>query len=431
MARGRRRASGRRSASGRGLAPGPIIQPLGPARRASRTAKRERRRRKRRIRATLGTLLAVVLVLGGIGFAVSRITGRGDGTDGPRSRTQQTLLFQVAAADKSAASGALLAWDGVPGTASMVLLPSQTVSEAPGYGSLPLGAVLRLAGVSVSRQAVSGLLAGVRIDHDWTLASPAFGTLVDSVGGVVVDVDRDLVVPGDGGTTVLLRAGGGQRLNGATALRWSSYVGPGEDALAALPRFQAVVEGLLAALPPEPAAFTATLSALGKGSQTSWQPAALATFLDGLRDVGAAEKFEAAILPVQEIETGGTITTYGIKRDEVTTLVERTLAASVPEGRREGDRRVIVENGVGTPGIGLSVAAKLTPAGYEIVTTRNAPRFDYAKSVVLVFDATDAARERGLDVARLLGLPADSVQVATINQSVADVIVIVGRDFRR
>jgi hypothetical protein len=173
-------ARGRRRASGRGPAPAPVNQQLGPARRATRTAKRERRRRRRRFRSALAGTTAVLLVLGFVGFAVSRITTRDPEEQETTPRTQQTLLLQVASSDGSAVAAALVAFDPEPDTASMVLLPAQTVSDAPGYGSLPVGDVLRLAGAAVSRQAVSDLLAGVRVDHDWTLSAAAYIALIDS-----------------------------------------------------------------------------------------------------------------------------------------------------------------------------------------------------------------------------------------------------------
>jgi len=50
--------------------------------------------------------------------------------------------------------------------------------------------------------------------------------------------------------------------------------------------------------------------------------------------------------------------------------------------------------------------------------------------VVLIKDATLASRQQGAAVATALGLPATAVQQAKQVQSVADVLVILGADFR-
>jgi hypothetical protein len=59
----------------------------------------------------------------------------------------------------------------------------------------------------------------------------------------------------------------------------------------------------------------------------------------------------------------------------------------------------------------------------------NANRFGQERSLVVVPDDTSASRERGAQVAQALGLPADAVRLASQGQSVADVVVVLGKDF--
>ena len=56
--------------------------------------------------------------------------------------------------------------------------------------------------------------------------------------------------------------------------------------------------------------------------------------------------------------------------------------------------------------------------------------WDFATSKVLVFDNSVASAELGNAVARALRLPTGDVAVASTGQNTADVIVILGMDFK-
>jgi hypothetical protein len=148
---GKRRASGRRTP-----APRPVSQPLVFGGRASRSARTARRRRQRRVRLASFAVPAALLVVAGLVFAVRSI-GERDKATVATTRTQRTLLVQVSAGDRGAAAAALLAWDPTPKTGSMLLLPPNTITEVPGYGTLPLRNALRLGGARVAREAASDL----------------------------------------------------------------------------------------------------------------------------------------------------------------------------------------------------------------------------------------------------------------------------------
>jgi hypothetical protein len=79
---------------------------------------------------------------------------------------------------------------------------------------------------------------------------------------------------------------------------------------------------------------------------------------------------------------------------------------------------------VGTPGIAGIAARELIKQGMQVVETRNADRFDYAKTLVVVQNG-DA--QQGQLVRDALGVGEVVDQPST--QDVADVIVIIGADY--
>ena len=424
MPPGKRRA-------GRGDTTTQVSSSLAPVRRATRAAERERRRQKRRTRTTVAVATGVAVLVGVVAVLVGGAVTGDKKPPGAKARTQRTLLFQVTGSDRAARAAALLAYDPGPARASLTLIPPHTLIDVSGIGNVVVADAVRLGGPSVAREAVSDLL-GVTVDHDWTVTSAGFALLVDRVGGVVVDVDVDVTAPGPNGTTrILLRAGPQQRLDGATALAFATFVAEGQDEVTFQVRLQAVLDAILGALPEERLLSSATLGALGREATLSWKTDDLAAFLDGFRDAQGGDKYDPQVLPVSLIETGGTTPSYSIKVDEVATLVRAQLADSIPPGRDDGNNRVLVLNGVGTPGLGGNVATRLRGSPFRVVGTRNKQGFGVRESVVVVFDPSDASLARARDLAARLGLRPDAaVRIGTQNQSVADVIVVIGSDYR-
>jgi LCP family protein required for cell wall assembly len=421
MARGRRRA-------GRGESSAPVSAALGPARRASRAAQRTRRRRQRRTRTSVVAAVAVVVAVLAGGVFVGRAVTHHKTTP-PKVRTQRTLLFEVTGTNTNGIAAALLAYDPAPRRASLVLVPPHTLADVAGIGNVVLGTAVRLGGPGVAREAVSDLM-GVVVDQDWTLTSEAFAALVDRVGGVVVDVDVDVLATAPkGGTRILARAGAAQRLDGPTAVAYATYRQKGQDDITFQPRLQAVFEALLAALPDNAADVASSLSSLGPGSRLSWTPPELAAYLEGIRTAHAEDRYDPQVLPVAPIDTGGGATAFSIKVEDVATLVRTQLADSLPPNRAAGDNRVLILNGVGTPGLGAGIARRLR-GEFQVVGTRNKQPFGVKESVVVVFDSSDPSLAKARRVATLLGLPQTAVRIGTQTQSVADVIVVVGADYK-
>jgi hypothetical protein len=393
-------------------------------RRTSRRAELRRRRRRRQVRLIAAALVLLGLLAAGFAIYLAREAPAPPGAGDQSTRTQSTLLLQVQAEDGTAAASALLAHDPEPQEGAVLLLPPQVLVSVAGAGSLPLGSALGTVPPQSLRDALSDLL-GVTVDHGWVLEAPLLARLVDALGGVPVDVD----VPVVRGQEVLLSPGA-QRLDGARAVEFLRYLAPGEQEQARLARLQEVLDGLIRELPRSQEELTAQLEVLGEGSATTLELPELARFLLGLAEDDDAGQLQYDTLPVLPIDTGGEgVTAFRVDATRLPAVVDRLLAASVPPGVREGGNRVLVLNGVGTPGLGEQVRSRLTPAGFVFVGSRNAPQFGYETTQVLVPEATPEAQALGERVAEALGVPPSSVVTQDFG-TVADVVVLVGADFR-
>lgn len=388
--------------------------------RLGKRAELRKKRRKQRRRLMGAGVAAVVALLVLVTVVLVRSGGHSGGKVKTPVRTQRTLLLQVKAADGSAVASALLAHDPASGTGVVVLVPQQVLVNVAGGGSLPFAKALQIGSAKGSRNALADLM-GVTIDGSWVLDGATFARLVDQVGQVKVTVD----VPVLSGRTVLLQPGA-QTLNGTAALQFASYLGAGEQEQTRLTRLQAVIDGLLTSLPKQA---DTVIKSLGGGSQPSVGLGTVAGLLEGLKSDDTASNLQYRTLPVIPVASGSDEVRFRIDATATHTLVDDVLAQSIPPGSRTEGNRVLVLNGVGTPGLGQKVRDKLVPAGFVFVDSRNAPSFGYAKTQVLVRDATAESAALGARVAKALGVPAASVETSNQIGTIADVVVIVGKDF--
>ena len=387
--------------------------------RTGRRAEQRARRRKqrRRVAVAAGTAVAVLLAL----VVVVLVRGGSDDKKGSDKavRTQRTVLLQVKRPDGTSTANALLAHDPKDRSGAVVLVPPQTLVTVPGVGSMVFGNALSTGSANRPRAALEDLM-GITIDGSWVLDEAAFRRLVDLETGVAVTVD----VPVLSGRTVLLQPGNA-RLTGAQALLFATYLAPGEEEQVRLARLQAVLDAVVNGLPDDVAT---VVSGLGAGAQSSLKGSTLPDLLAGLKKDDDDLQYRS--LPVIKIDSGGDEVRFRIDEPATTSLVDELLAQSVPPGVRADGNRVLVLNGVGTPGLGEQVRGKLVPAGFVFVGSRNADAFNQCCTQVLVKEATTEAGDLGARVAKALGVPASSVRYSNQIGTIADVVVVVGKDFK-
>jgi anionic cell wall polymer biosynthesis LytR-Cps2A-Psr (LCP) family protein len=347
----------------------------------------------------------------------------------PAGRSQATMLIQFSGNLGSAIGSALVAHDTVANDGVVVLVPSDLITQVPGFGSMPFGQALTVGDPAAPRTALSDLV-GVSVDSSWTLTPAAFAALVDKVGGITIAVNRDVTKTVDGVTNILVPAGQ-QKLGGTAVVEYASFLADGETEQAGLARFDSVLRQVLAALPRDQGTLSTQLASLGAGSASSLSLTNLAAFLHNLAADNTQNALSDQLLPVIDLQAGGQQSSSTLDTAKTAALVKSQLASSVPTTRAVSSNRVYVQNQVGTPGLGESTRAKLQRAGYQYINGQNTPDMPntQAPSVVLIFGQTSAQIAEGQAVAAALGLPASDVKINSVGFTAADVIVKLGVDY--
>ena len=405
-------------------APGPTVVAS-----RGRAAERARRRVTRRRRLLWAAAVVAVLLLAAVAtFLLTREDDDPVRTSVAGREAQRTLLVQVTGADGVAAASALVGVTDGADDASVVLIPSGLLVDAAGTGDIPFGETVTLPEPAAPAEALTDLL-GVRIDDSWVMDPEALAGLVDAMGGVQAAVDVDVVVTdAKDRQTVVVRAGS-QQLGGEAAAVYATYLGEGEPEQARLARFDDVLSGLLTALPDDHDEVASAVTEAGADARSTLAAAGLVGRLVALKEADEADGLVSDVLPVTEIDTGSSVTSYGIDSGQVAATMRSLFPGALQKDAGGEVLRVLVENGVGTPGLIEQARAKLVQAGFRFVNGGNASRFGPESSSVLIPDGTKKSLERGERVAESLGLPSSAVNSTERGQTVADVIVILGGDF--
>jgi anionic cell wall polymer biosynthesis LytR-Cps2A-Psr (LCP) family protein len=397
-----------------------------------RKAIREARRNatRRRLLIVGAVLLALLLIIGVTAVVLSSPGKDVPVTTAPRTPHQSTLLVQVAGQDGTAVANALVGVTPASGSGAALLIPAGLLVDDASSGNLPFGETLTLPSKTASIDALTDLL-GVRVSNGWVLTQQGLAALVDKVSGVQVTVDVDVLSKNAKGAQAVVVRAGSQRLRGSQAAAYASYLADGEPETVRLARFNDVFDQVLRSLPAGEPAIAATLTGLSTGSTSSLTPAQLAGLLVVLRAAAVKEALHYDVLPVNDLDTGDTVDTYGLNSAKANAMLASMFAPSLLKDGSGDIVRVLVENGIGTPDLVTAARAKLVKDGFQFITGGNAAELSATDaSVVLIEDGSDRSQARGTRVAKSLGLPASSIQINPRGQTVADIIVILGADFR-
>jgi hypothetical protein len=343
----------------------------------------------------------------------------------PDSPRQDTVLVNLLDEDATVLRGLLMAVGSVDGTEQVVpvIVPGDMTVAVPDAGSLPLAQVPSV-GPEAPDRAVEDLL-GVRVDGTWVLDRGLLADLVDTAGGVEVDV-ATAVTAGD----VTVPVGPAQRLTGAQAVAYATAGVEGEEPGVALARFAQVVVGLVAAMPEEAGEVTRVLSQVDRHPDTTATSEQLSSVLAEASQV-LAEQEDPAPFTVPTAEGGEGPPTPDA--DAVAALVDERLQGARLPVSTVGPLRVVVGNAVGEPGLVTAARDRLVAAGFRFVGGGTVEGEPAPATTVLVPSDTPENRERGQAVASALGIPPDALFVkADFEADVpegTDIIVWLGQDY--
>lgn len=409
-----------------------------PRRTRRSEGRRAQARRRRRRRAVVRSSGAVI---GAVALAAAAVVGAGylvatndaepdpvaDPAVAPDEDPQPTLVlatFDESAPARGASQIAVLAYDRASEEATIVFVPPGTVADVPGHGLLPVGRAYGF-GEGPLLDATLDNLLGVDLDHVVGISRQGWASLFTRIEGLTLDVPERLDQRNPDGTAQARFRPGEQFLDGPRVAELLTFREANESELDTLPRIQLVLLALLDRIALDPAVLDPVFADDAPMLDTSAPPDDVRELLLRLAEAATRDQLVVRTLPVSPIGSGEE-DAYRIDEERAPELVRQRFGASVPRATSEAGRDLQILNGNGVPGIGQRVAERLLPAGYRVVLTRNADRFDHAETRIIVYEDDPAQLAAAEEIRSLLGV--GRIELSRTPQSVADITIVVGLD---
>ena len=318
----------------------------------------------------------------------------------------------------------LLSFDQKKDRGAVVYIPAGTAVEVPGRGLQGVGSSLASGGVPLMLISAENLL-GLPIDSHVELSDRDARVLFGALDPLTVDVPAEVRVPAGSGQARLLFEEGPASLSSRFLVRLLYTVGIDSDDEELGARHLAFWSSLLDAFHEEPEvvgrAFRKAQAALEEGPGTSEGASRVVEALVAL----SSRDIDLAPIPARQVSVGGT-ELYETDEAELARFVEETIGVAPSE---RDEIRVQILNGNGVPGIGQQVARKLVGQGFRVILSGNARRLNYRKTLIVTYDSSDQGLATAERAKALVGM--GEVQIATQEQGIVDITIVVGRDFLR
>ncbi|MBZ6284955.1 LCP family protein [Streptomyces olivaceus] len=393
----------------------------------NRTERREEARRRARARVVALVVTLALVAVGGVGYlwyagklpGVSSSDAKTGDTTTAGAQKRDVIAVHLHDTDGGGTSTALLVNNTTTKQGTTVLVPNALALTGDDGSTTTLAKSVDDQGPDATRGSLDSAL-GTDIEGTWRLDTPYLQILVDLVGNIDIDTDADVPDPEakDKGSTPLVRKGEGQTLSGKMAVAYATYSAKGENANAQLQRFGQVLHGVLRKLSSDPQAATTTVQTLGLILDPPLTEKDLGSFLAGLSDRAKGGDFKTALLPVED---GGSLSA-----EASDSVVKDVLGGTAKSPDKDAAVSVSVRNATGDEDRTGKARVVLLNGGFTFVSGGTASGTEAASEVVY---AEDADKENAVQVAKTLGLSADSVSQGKVSAN-ARVSVVLGQDYK-
>lgn len=373
---------------------------------------------------TIGIIAVAVLI--GLALWNSPLV-QGDGeADGDANGTpvgeQDTLLWIRTDPGTGKAEGLTLFGKSKDKGTQVLFIPTGVYSLLPGVGTDQLRNASQYGGPDLMAATVENLL-GIHLDTVVSVSTPDMGAWIQAGGGLQVDVPTTVTSRSDEEGTRKTIESGEQFMTGPEVMSYISLLQTGETEIDGFTRAEVmwktlakvfekkdVADTVLAEPPPHLAVLR---------DQTKLRP-----ILESL--AGGAASY--SVLPVKPVgNRTGEQTHYSPDWKAIRSLTENRWAGSLPEGSTGAARPIQILNGVGEPGVGQKVDARLAGLNLRVVVSENADTFTRQSTEVVVYSDDPEMRKLGEAIVAKLGV--GRLVKSSQPQSVVDVSIVVGADF--
>lgn len=309
-------------------------------------------------------------------------------------------------------------------TLNVLFLPRDTrVLIPPDCGYEKINAAYSLGGVNLARKTVENFL-GATMDYYVVLKVRATQRLVDAIGGINVDVEKDMKYDDSWGHLHISLKAGPQRLNGEQAVGYVRFRHDEEADWGRIRRQQQVLAALVKELKKP-----TNLMRMGKIARIVRENIETDLTIPQLTDLARLYKdfdrrnMKTGVIKGTDEDIGGL--SYIIPDEKEKKILVRRLLQGEEEMLPE-ELRVAVFNASGETGAAREVAEVLRTRGYQVVKVESADRSDCLSTQILDHIKNLQA---AMDIDQLIGPAQVFEDPAPSPSPEVDITILVGKDW--
>jgi LCP family protein required for cell wall assembly len=293
----------------------------------------------------------------------------------------------------------------------------------PGHGEDKINHAYAYGGVELALKTVQGFL-NVPIRYYVKIDVTGFVRLVDALGGVPIDVEKDMDWDDNAGNLHIHLKKGPQTLDGKNASDYVRFRHTDSDMARAARQQKFIAAAIKQVLKPSNLLKIPELMRIG--FQTVQTNIPLPVALRYAPAVSALKDNPASYTVEGEDKYINGIYYYVPDMDKLEELVETYFYSGIDRTANQGVK-VVVRYGNGSRASGDQVAQALRKSGFNVLSVTAADRSDYQVTQVL---STKKETAGAVSVAEAIAAPEVLLDLEAGTGTGADVIVIIGKDMQ-
>jgi LCP family protein required for cell wall assembly len=318
----------------------------------------------------------------------------------------------------------LISLDVESNKAGLIFLPRDTYIDSNKRNFTKLNSSHVYGGIELTQETVEEMLK-IEIDYYLETDFTGFEKIIDRLGGVNINVARNLNYVDKAGGLYINIPAGQQTLNGKKALQYVRYRDARGD-IGRIERQQKFIDAVLSKLlsPSIVPKIPGIIKEANEAVNTNIPIQDIKPFLNTAKEIDLSQ-IESKMLPGTARYING-ISYWVPDIEEAEIMVDSLVRNKSYIKNKKYQLRVL--NGVGRAGAASNTAELLEKYGFQIADIGNADHYDYQSSIIKYYTQKD--RETAFQIAELLGGQTEFVEEAE-EDSAKKIEVIVGAGYER
>ncbi len=292
----------------------------------------------------------------------------------------------------------ILSIDSQAQQVNMLSIPRDIWLNIPGYGYDKINSAYALGGINLAKKVVSSFL-GITIDHFIIIRVKAAKEIVDTIGGLEIDVPKDMDYDDNWGNLHIHLKKGPQVLDGSQAVGFARFRHDEESDWGRMKRQQQVINAIIKEMkkPENFIRMDKIVNVVHKNIDTDLDMAEIIDICRLYKDFDRQNMLTGVVKGEDAFSNDGASIILP-DENEKTKLVKRLLL-------RDGNnlianRKISIFNGSQTEGLATELANYLESEGYDVVKIADADKYDYEDSIITDYTASKIGN---VDLKKVMG----------------------------